>query len=102
MACISIRSRAWRWALLPSLICIATAQTASAPKLDNSGHITVDGKPMPYTIRHLPVSSFPALPQTVSAELEARGCLIPQTYEAHQPENVVHGSLESAGSTDWA
>ncbi len=31
-----------------------------------------------------------------------RGCLIPQTYEAHGPENVVHASLESRGSSDWA
>jgi hypothetical protein len=31
-----------------------------------------------------------------------RGCLIPQTYEAHRPENVVHASLERRGSSDWA
>lgn len=35
-------------------------------------------------------------------ELNRRGCLIPQTYEAHQPENVVHGSFERPGSSDWA
>ena len=34
--------------------------------------------------------------------LNQRGCMIPQTYEAHQPENVVHASLERAGSSDWA
>jgi len=34
--------------------------------------------------------------------LNRRGCLIPQTYEAHGPENVVHASLERAGSSDWA
>jgi len=28
--------------------------------------------------------------------------MIPQTYEAHHPENVVHASLERAGSSDWA
>ncbi len=28
--------------------------------------------------------------------------MIPQTYEAHRPENVVHASLERAGSSDWA
>ena len=28
--------------------------------------------------------------------------MIPQTYEAHHPENVVHASLESSGSSDWA
>ena len=28
--------------------------------------------------------------------------MIPQTYEAYHPENVVHASLERAGSSDWA
>ncbi len=59
--------------------------------------------PFPYTIRRLPVSSFPELPAPVAAALDdRRGCLIPQTYEAHGPENVVHGSFERAGSADWA
>ena len=34
--------------------------------------------------------------------LNSRGCLIPQTYEAHRPENVIHASLERPGSSDWA
>jgi hypothetical protein len=34
--------------------------------------------------------------------LNRRGCTIPQTYAAHHPENVVHASLERAGSSDWA
>jgi hypothetical protein len=53
-------------------------------------------------IRHLPVSSFPDLPAAMGAVLAMRGCLIPQTYEAHRPENVIHGSFEKAGSADWA
>ena len=28
--------------------------------------------------------------------------MIPQTYEAHRPENVIHASLQRAGSSDWA
>ena len=55
-----------------------------------------------YLIRHLPVSSFPELPAALQAALDRRGCLIPQTYEAHQPENVVHASFERHGSSDWA
>ena len=62
----------------------------------------IDGHPTPYLIRHLPVSSFPDLPPAVQEQLDRRGCLIPQTYEAHQPENVVHASLERPGSSDWA
>jgi hypothetical protein len=34
--------------------------------------------------------------------LNQRGCLIPQTYQAHRPENVIHASLERPGSSDWA
>jgi len=42
------------------------------------------------------------LPAAVAAELNRRGCLIPQTYEAHGPENVIHGSFKRAGEKDWA
>jgi hypothetical protein len=70
--------------------------------LDAQGRITVDGIATPYVIHHLPVSSFPQLPAAVQSELNRRGCLIPQTYEAHAPENVIEASLERPGSKDWA
>jgi len=81
----------------------ASQQTVefSSP-LNTSGQITVGGRPTPYLIRHLPVNSFPLLPPPVQDELTGRGCLIPQTYEARQPENAVHASLERSGSSDWA
>jgi hypothetical protein len=75
---------------------------ARLPQLTESGRIVVAGRSTAYLIRHLPVSSFPDLPAQVAELLNRRGCLIPQTYEAHGPENVVHASLESAGSSDWA
>ncbi len=53
-------------------------------------------------IRRLPVNAYPQLPPAVKERLTHRGCLIPQTYEAHQPENVLHASLEHRGSSDWA
>ncbi len=71
-------------------------------QLVESGQILVGGRLTSYLIRHLPVSSFPALPTAIQGELDLRGCLIPQTYEAHRPENVVHGCLERQGSSDWA
>ncbi|MGC1360393.1 MAG: hypothetical protein WA826_04395, partial [Silvibacterium sp.] len=55
-----------------------------------------------YRIRLLPVSSFPQLPAPVAQQLAQRGCMVPQTYEARQPENVIHGSFEKKGSSDWA
>ncbi|MGA9061484.1 MAG: hypothetical protein WB341_07440 [Terracidiphilus sp.] len=70
--------------------------------LNVSGQVMFDGHLTPYLIRHLPVNSFPQLPPAVQDALTRRGCLIPQTYEAHYPENVVHASLERHGSSDWA
>ncbi len=97
--------RATRW--LPigflCLCALATAQSEPGlPPLNDSGHIVIGGRSMPYVIRHLPIDSFPQLPIAVQEELYRRGCLIPQTYEAHGPENVVHGSFEHPGSNDWA
>jgi hypothetical protein len=79
-----------------------TGATDSQVQLVKTGQIQVDGRSMQYVIRHLPVSSFPQLPQAVAKTLTERGCLIPQTYQAHRPENVVEASLEGAGSRDWA
>ena len=67
-----------------------------------SGRTLAAGHSVAYVIHQLPVSSFPDLPNTIQSVLNQRGCWIPQTYEAHRPENVVHASLERAGSSDWA
>jgi hypothetical protein len=66
------------------------------------GQLKIDGRLQPYEVHHLPPSSFPDLPEAVAGELTERGCLIPQTYEAHRPENVIHGSFQRPGSSDWA
>lgn len=66
------------------------------------GTVDVDGQPARFIIRRLPVSSFPSLPEPVANELNERGCMVPQTYEAHRPENVVRASLSHDGSSDWA
>ena len=71
-------------------------------QLTEKGEITVAGREVAYLIRHLPVSSFPRLPPAVADFLTQRGCSIPQTYQAHHPENVVRASLEQSGSSDWA
>jgi hypothetical protein len=55
-----------------------------------------------YRIRLLPVSSFPDLPASVAAQLRGRDCMIPQTFEAQAPENVIRGAFRSAGASDWA
>ena len=78
------------------------AKEQRPPQLTVSGQIVVAGVATSYLIRHLPVSSFPELPVVIQELLNRRGCLIPQTYEAHRPENAIHASLERAGSSDWA
>ena len=85
----------------------AVAQVASVPQAQSEQHETgiasVPGSPsVHYTIRLLPVSSFPQLPATVAAQLTRMGCMIPQTFEAHQPENVINGAFKRKGSSDWA
>jgi hypothetical protein len=69
---------------------------------DEIGQIVFAGQALPYRIRRLPVASFPELPAAIADELTRRGCMIPQTWQAHGPENVIHASLERPGSSDWA
>jgi len=90
-----------RLALL-SIAATAWPQSPALPNLDTAGHVTVGSQSVPYLVRHLPPSSFPNLPAPVQSALTGRGCLIPQTYEAHHPENVAHGGFERPGSSDWA
>lgn len=85
------------------LSALAAAQTAPALiQLNETGRIPFAGRSTPYIIRRLPIASFPQIPLIIQGQLSQRGCLIPQTYEAHQPENVVHGSFQRTGSSDWA
>ena len=76
---------------------------AAAVERIESGEVqTAGGDIEPYRIRLLPLASFPDLPTAVSTQLGQRGCMIPQSFEAQQPENVIHGSFRSEGSSDWA
>jgi hypothetical protein len=71
-------------------------------QLTETGKTSVDGQTATYLIRRLPASSFPDLPDAIAEAVDKRGCMIPQTFQAHRPENVIHASLERAGSSDWA
>ena len=89
-----------------TLLCLQSAGQQTAPEvfseLNSTGRIVLGGLSTPYLIRRLPVSSFPELPAAIQEVLNQRGCMIPQTYQAHRPENVIHASLKRSGSTDWA
>ena len=104
MVLSGINRVSWLPAMLLCTCSLLLAQKpAPAPvQLDVSGQIAVAGQSIPYLIRHLPVSSFPEIPDELAVLLNRRSCLIPQTYEAHHPENVIHASLERPGSPDWA
>jgi len=68
-----------------------------------TGRVTVaPGDLLEYRIRLLPLASFPALPAPVAAQLSRRGCMIPQSFEAQEPENIIHGAFRTSGSDDWA
>ena len=90
-----------RWMLFCALA-LLPMEAQEPAKLVESGQVEVAGQTVPYLIRRLPVNAFPDLPEAVVNELNRRDCLIPQSYEAHHPENVAHASLERAGSSDWA
>jgi hypothetical protein len=79
-----------------------SAQQPLTSPLVTTGHQLFNGADLPYTIHYLPISSFPDLPGPTVNALTRRGCLIPQSAEAHHPENVIHGSFERPGSSDWA
>ena len=99
-----VKPGAWMLAGLFCISALVPAQQADVnlAQLNESGKIVVDGYLTPYLIRHLPVSSFPQLPAWIQVDLNRRGCMIPQTYEAYGPENVIQASLERPGSSDWA
>lgn len=80
----------------------AQPPAVNAERVESGSTLSPDGKPIAWRIRLLPVSSFPDLPAAVAAELRRRQCMIPQSFEARQPENVIHGALRSPGSSDWA
>ncbi|HEX7768944.1 MAG TPA: hypothetical protein VF422_02840, partial [Dokdonella sp.] len=90
------------WLLAIAAVVCPCAPCRAQAQHSESGSILIDGEQVAYRIRRLPVSSFPDLPETIAAQLDQRGCLIPQTWQSHRPENVVHASFESSGSSDWA
>lgn len=87
---------------LAAHVCLAQQPSGLHDGMQETGQTTVGARTVSYMIHRLPISSFPDLPSAVAQELDRRGCMIPQTYEAHHPENVVHASLERANSSDWA
>jgi hypothetical protein len=47
-------------------------------------------------------SAFPDLPERLVADLQRRGCTIPQVYTGGPPHNVIRGAFEGVAPVDWA
>jgi hypothetical protein len=81
--------------LMATLMAAGTAPTsaqdavhagdAPADQLTESGNVVFGSRSLPYLIHRLPISAFPELPAQIAGLLNQRGCVIPQTYEAHRP-----------------
>jgi len=75
---------------------------ANGERIESGEILPPEGVRTVYRLRLLPLASFPDVPAAVAAELERRHCMIPQSFEAKEPENVIHGAFRAAGSSDWA
>ena len=80
----------------------ATLPPSNAEQVESGQIRTPAGAIEQYRIRLLPLSSFPALPPAIVAQLRNRRCMIPQSFEAQAPENIVSGAFRAPGSNDWA
>jgi hypothetical protein len=93
-------------ALLSGLL--ATGWQATSPNPANTEQIeqgqlqSRGGDVISYRIRLLPIASFPDVPAAIAAQLRDRHCLVPQSFEAQAPENVIQGAFRAPGSRDWA
>jgi len=89
-----------------AVLMMAAAIAAAGPQQNEQveqGQIpSKGGGTLPYKIARLAPAAFTQLPGAVRAELEKRGCLVPQTFRASQPENAISGAFREAGTADWA
>jgi len=54
---------------------------------------------LPPSARGLRPSALPGIPPALRAELDRRGCTVPQS---HRGENLIQGHFGASGQTDWA
>ncbi|HEX4310943.1 MAG TPA: hypothetical protein VHZ25_13005 [Acidobacteriaceae bacterium] len=90
------------WQIAPPNFSAGQNLSPNEERIESGETLSPTGTKIVYRIRLLPVTSFPNLPSPVAAELIRRQCMIPQSFEAKQPENVIHGAFRAPGSRDWA
>jgi hypothetical protein len=84
------------------IVAVAGAAAQQNQQVEHGQMTDRKGLIHPFTIVRLTPAAFPDLPGTVRDELVKRGCLIPQTSAAKQPENVTSGKFRDGSSGDWA
>jgi hypothetical protein len=75
----------WAWLFL-SMTGVASAQWEEADR----------------AVLRLPPNAFTELPARIMADLNRRGCTIPQVPEIDGLQNVIKGEFAKPGQTDWA
>ncbi len=53
-------------------------------------------------VHRLAPKAFSILPPSIVADLQSRGCSIPQTYGQVEPHNVIRGEFRDPRQEDWA
>jgi len=89
-------------AILTIFFAVAAAGPQQNEQVEQGQIPSKGGGNLPYKIARLAPAAFTQLPAAVRAELEKRGCLVPQTFRASQPENAISGAFREAGTADWA
>ena len=73
-----------------------------AVALGSSVSLAQDWESADRATRRLAPAMFVELPAAIRSELESRGCLVPQSFTATRPQNVIKGRFTLSGQTDWA
>jgi hypothetical protein len=84
--------RLWLVVLFASISRLCFAQTISQEQWE-----TADRQ-----VRRLLPTAFTQLPKSLIAELQRRGCTIPQVPMIEGLQNVIKGQFAKPGQTDWA
>ena len=83
----------------------------AVPLLFGVNRALAQAGPTPDSIRRLSPAAFPSLPVSIRRDLEIRGCLVPQPWDAFfpagragqepTPRNVIRGAFTAAGVDEW-
>lgn len=84
--------------LLRTPSCVLAVLALASPTRIQQGNLTEAIVP----VLRLSASEFPELPEPIAEQLDAKGCLIPQTGILTTPTNVVSGEFLEAGKSSWA